>query len=84
MSKRIHPHLPQSDDDLTACELSVLPLMASYAHDQKYGSEIRFLNLIPFKILIHSNIRISKKKDFPLDFIPDLSHIAPQICKQHN
>lgn len=84
MSKRIHPHLPQNDYDPTAGGLTVLPLTASYAHDQKYGLEIRFQTLISFNIFIHDNIRISKKTDFPLDFIPDLSHIASQICKQHD
>jgi len=84
MSKRIHPHLPQGHYDLTAGGLTVLPSMASYAHDQKYRLEIRFRTLISFNILIHGNIRISKKTDFPLDFIPILSHIASQICKQHN
>jgi len=84
MSKRIHPHLPQSDYDLTAGGLTVLPPMASYAHDQKYDPEIRFLTLISFKILIHGNILITKKTDFPLDFISNLSHIASQICKQHD
>jgi hypothetical protein len=84
MSKRIHPHLPQNDYDLTAGGLTVLPSTASYAHDQKYSLEIRFRTLLSFKILIHDNIRISKKMDFPLDFIPNLSHIASQICMQHD
>ena len=84
MSKRIHPHLPQNDYDLTAGRLTVLPLMVSYAHDQKYGLEIKFQTIISAKFLIHGNIRISKKPDFPLDFIPNLSHIASQICKQHD
>lgn len=84
MSKRIHPHLPQNDYNLTVGGLTVLPPMASYAHNQKYGLEIRFRTLISFKILIHGNIRISKKTDFPLDFIPNLSHITPQICKQRD
>jgi len=85
MSKRIYPHLQQNNNfNLTAVGLTVLPPMASYAHDQKYGLEIRSRTLLSFKFLIHGNIRILKKTDFPLDFIPNLSHIASQICKQHD
>lgn len=84
MSKWIHLPLPQNDHDLTVGGLTVLPSMASYAQNQKHRLEIRFRTLIAFKFLIHGNIRISKKTDFPLDFISNLSHIASQICKQHN
>jgi hypothetical protein len=84
MNQRFLPHLPKNDYDPTAGCSTVLPLTASYAHDQKYDPEIRFPNVISSKILIHGNIRISKKTDFSLDFIPDLPHIASQICKQHD
>jgi len=85
MSRLIDLHLHQNPYlHSTADGVTVLPSMASCAHDQKYGLEIRFRTSCSVKIFIHVNIRITKKSDLPLDLSLILPHIAPQISKEHD